>query len=222
MSSEDVYIVNCWHCTAAFNAYEVSFCNHKDPTKICPFCLKCSCDAPQSYKDNLIKQSPARFQTEKKRLLQGKDTRLGEMLVKSGKILQSQLIAAIMEQEQLRKPLGEIIVKMGLLTEAELRLFLSEQKEIEEINLDKFELDMALVEKIGKPFCLRYHVIPLDFVKIDIEWIFRFAISSKEDWKKLKASFQATDVVLVPYLAPKEQVDRLLEEIEDESILVLK
>jgi hypothetical protein len=222
MGSGEEYIVSCWHCRTAFNAFETAFCNHLNPTIVCPFCLKCSCDAPDQYKQDFIRHCPKKLLEEKIAAEEGKDLKLGEILLKTGKISEYQLNRAIQDQSQSKRPLGEIFIRMGLISFAELELILLDQKNITRLNLDKFEIDFNLLEKVGKPFCLRYKIIPIEFVEFDDQKILRFVIAAKEDLHRLKLTDALAGFVLVPYLADKAKIEALLKEIEEEDILVLK
>jgi hypothetical protein len=218
----DEYIVCCWHCGAAFNAFEVPFCTHMDATKICPFCLKCSCDAPEEYKKKFTENCPKKLLEEKISQQEGKELKLGEILIKAGKISEDQLNIAIERQKIEKRPLGEIFMMMGIITYNELEMVLVDQRELAFINLDKFELDFPLVEKVGKKFCLHYKFVPLEYVKMNNQKILRFAIGDKADLYRLKLVKGLKDIVLVPYLADKKKIELLLEEIRDQDLLVLK
>ena len=218
----DEYIVCCWHCGAAFNAFEVPFCTHMDPTKICPFCLKCSCDAPEQYKKNFTQNCPKKLLEEKISQQEGKELKLGEILIKAGKITENQLNIAIERQKLENRPLGEIFVMMGIINRHELEMILVDQRELAFINLDKFEVDFALVQKVGKKFCLHYKFVPLEYVKMNNQKILRFAIGDKADLYRLKLVKGLKDIVLVAYMADKKKLELLLEEIRDQDLLVLK
>jgi hypothetical protein len=221
MGSEE-YIVNCWHCRAEFDAFEVPFCNHLDPTKICPYCLKCSCDASEQYKKDFIQNCPKKILEEKVSQQEGKDLKLGEILIKLGKVSESQLNLAIERQKLEKRRLGEIFMMMGLITHEELEMILVDQRELAFINLDKFELNFSLVKKVGKKFCLYYKMIPLEYVIMNNQKILRFAIGEKENLYRLKLVKGLKDIVLVPYLADKKKIELLLEEIKAKDIQVLK
>lgn len=218
----DEYIVCCWHCGAEYNAFEVPFCTHMDATKICPFCLKCSCDAPEQYKKDFTQNCPQKLLKEKISQQEGKELKLGEILINAGKISEKQLDIAIHRQKMLKRPLGEIFIKMGVITYDELKLILVDQRELAFINLDKFELDFALVKKIGKKFCLYYKFIPLEYVKMDEQKILRFAIADKANLYKLKLVKGLKDIVLVAYMADKQKIDALLEKIKNQDVMLLK
>jgi hypothetical protein len=222
MGSKQEYNINCWHCGAGYEAIEASFCNHDDPTKSCPFCLKCFCDAPLKVREQFIRNSPKVLIEEKIRFQEGSNDKLGELLIKRGKITEQQLTEAIKKQEIEKKQMGEILVEMGLVTENELRVFLVDQKEFDEFDFTKFQLDFSLVDDLSHQFCLGYQFIPLELVEDDEEKILSFVVSSKEVFKRLKASPRLEGYVLIPYLGDKEIIDNLLNEIKDGDVLVLE
>lgn len=161
------YRVICWFCTAEFNALDAPFCNHTELTKICPFCLRCSCDAPEDYQKKFWENSPKEL-LEEKLIVENKSSfKLGEILIRAGKITKLQLKEAIEKQRILKKRLGEVIVMMDLLTPDELDLYLVDQKIIEEIDLKQKRIDHKLIEKIGVDFCVLFKVIPLEEVYVD-------------------------------------------------------
>ena len=217
------YIISCWYCDAEFDAIEAPFCNHSSPTKICPFCLHCFCDASKKYKNNFIKNSPKELLEEIVVLQEGGRPRLGEILLRAGRITERQLSDAIEQQNLVHRPLGEILLMMGLITLEELRIYLVDQQEIDEIDLEEtaFRIDFSLVKQLGKEFCLSHRIIPFESVQIDNENILRFVISSKNDLARIKFSGELKDYTLIPYMTKKEHFDPLLERIKniDDSLL---
>lgn len=222
MATEEEYVVSCWHCLAPFDAFEASFCNHADPTKICPFCLHCSCDAPEDYKKEFVEKSPRKLLEEKMHLEDGKDLKLGEILLKNNRITEEQLQEAIEEQRNSNMRLGEIFVSKGFTTEADLRLLLVDQKEFDEFNLDDFELDLPLMKRVGIAFCLKHKLIPIELVQNEQEKIFRFVMPEKTVLNKLKAMKNLKQFLLIPYVADIEKIEALLREFTNGEILLLK
>ncbi len=219
------FIVTCWHCTARFDAFEACFCSHIDPTKICPFCLHCSCDAPEAYKRDFIQRSPLELLEEKAALQSGRDLKLGELLLKSGKITRDQLNIAVARQVTENKMLGEILIDMRIITLRELLFILADQKGIDEIDLSEYEIDFELVDKIGKEFCLDQEMIPIELFQSSQVKFFRFAISSKANLLKVKEKIKENNLLrgcnLIPYMAKKEVIEVLLEEIRLNDTLML-
>lgn len=214
--------MRCWFCTCEFDAGETSFCSHTDPTLICPYCLKCGCDAPDDYKNNFLKNCPKKILEEKLILESRASLRLGEILIRAGKITRNNLIAAIEKQQTFKDRIGQIFILMKLLTPEELSIYLREQKGLDRIELTGFELDFDLVEKIGRQFCLQQKIIPIELYQLNSKTILRLVIYSGDDVLKLKKSRELMDYVLIPYETAREDIDRLLLEIHDYDVMLLK
>lgn len=220
------YLVQCWHCRAEFNALEVPFCKHAGPTKVCPFCLNCSCQATEEYKENFWNNAPKQLLEEKLIQENQANFKLGEILIRAGKITKNQLVEAIEKQRILKKRLGEIIVMMDLLTPEELELYLIDQKSIDEIDLPDLRLNMDLLERVGIDFCVLNQVIPLESFKINHHEILRLAIAPGVEPSKLKMEERIRDFTVIPYRAKTEDIQRLLKQIAGDQdqgeILVLE
>ena len=131
----EAYIVACWHCQAEFDASSASDCSHANPTKTCPFCLKCFCDASKDYKKKYVRNCPKELLVECTGAKDSLYLKIGEILVKAGKISIEQLDAALDKQRIVNKKLGEVLIMMSLLTPDELQLYLLNQKSVETIDL---------------------------------------------------------------------------------------
>jgi ssRNA-specific RNase YbeY (16S rRNA maturation enzyme) len=220
MESTKEYVISCWHCGASFDAVEAAFCNHNDPTKVCPFCINCFCDAPQQVRDKFFREGPRELLEEKKKFQTGGDKKLGELLIKAGKVTDEQLTQAIEKQKENKRQLGEILVEMGLVTTEEIKVFLVDQKEIDEINLEGLELDLGLVQEVGNVLCLSYKFIPIEL--LENGKILRFAVPSNEVFHKIKNSKVLSEYVLIPYLGDPVKIRSLLQQIRDTDVFVLK
>ena len=211
------YLIRCWHCSAEYNAMDAPFCNHASPSIICPFCLYCSCQAPEEYQKNLWDDSPKELLEEKLIRENRVSSKLGDILIRAGKITKSQLKDAIEKQRILKKRLGEIIVMMDLLTPEELELYLIDQKQVEEIDLSGLRLNFKLIEKIGIDFCVLNKVIPIEDYKLDKFQILRLAIGSETDLKRLKMNKRIIDYTIIPYIAKPEDLEEALKKIKREE-----
>jgi type IV pilus assembly protein PilB len=111
----ETYAVKCWNCLGEFDALNAVWCSHdpKNPTKLCPFCFRCFCDASEKYKQEFWKHAPPRLQDELVTLNKSKD-RLGDVLIRLKKITTPQLLEALVEQKESGQRLGEILVRRGV------------------------------------------------------------------------------------------------------------
>ena len=87
--------------------------------------------------------------------------RLGELLVKAGKISKDQLKQALSKQREEGGRLGTNLVKMNLLSENELVEFLSRQFNVSAINLSRVEVDEAVVKIIPADVARKYTIMPV-------------------------------------------------------------
>jgi type IV pilus assembly protein PilB len=119
--SEQTYLVTCWNCLGEFDAVPAVWCSDdpKNPTKLCPFCLRCFCDASAEYKQQFWRHAPAPLVDELQTLSQSQD-RLGDILIRMKKITTPQLLEMLIEQKETGRKLGEILVRRGLVNQADV------------------------------------------------------------------------------------------------------
>lgn len=85
-----------------------------------------------------------------------KESRIGDLLIKLGKITPQQLEEALEEQKRTQEKLGEILVNKGFITPSDLSKVLEEQTNIPSISLSNIE--------IGEDVC---SLIPESFIRIN-------------------------------------------------------
>ncbi|MBN2371852.1 MAG: Flp pilus assembly complex ATPase component TadA [Vicinamibacteria bacterium] len=126
--SEESYIVACWNCTGDFDAVTAVWCSDdpKNPTKLCPFCLHCFCDASDEYKKAFWRNAPPRLLEEVQALSRSKD-RLGDILVRMKKLTIPQLLEVLIEQKHSDRKLGEMLVERGLVSQEDVESALKAQ-----------------------------------------------------------------------------------------------
>jgi type IV pilus assembly protein PilB len=122
------YLITCWNCLGEFDALAAVWCSHDpmSPTKLCPFCLRCFCDASEQYKKAFWRKAPQRLQDEIQTLSKAKD-RLGDILIRTKRVTIPQLLDALVEQKRTGKKLGELLVEKGLVRQEELDAALRSQ-----------------------------------------------------------------------------------------------
>jgi type IV pilus assembly protein PilB len=105
------YPVTCWNCLGEYDAVGAVWCSDdpKAPTKLCPFCLHCFCDASAEYKQQFWRHAPASLVEELQTLSKSQD-RLGDILIRTKKITTPQLLEALVEQRDTGSKLGEILI----------------------------------------------------------------------------------------------------------------
>jgi type IV pilus assembly protein PilB len=118
----ETYSASCWNCLGEFDAMGAVWCSDdsKNPTKLCPFCFRCFCDASERYKTEFWRHAPSRLHEELQVLSRSKD-RLGDVLLRMKKITTPQLLDALVEQRETGERLGEILVARGLVKNEDIQ-----------------------------------------------------------------------------------------------------
>jgi type IV pilus assembly protein PilB len=88
--------------------------------------------------------------------------RLGSMLVSSGLITDDQLRKALSMQKTEGGRLGSILVKLGFVQEDKLMTFLSKQYGVPYVDLNKFEINPAVIKHIPAEVAQKYRIMPIN------------------------------------------------------------
>ena len=88
-------------------------------------------------------------------------SKLGELLVSSGTINQKQLQDALNLQKKEGGRIGTNLVKLGFVTEEKLTDFLSKHFGVPSVNLDRVEVDEAVIKIIPADVARKYTILPI-------------------------------------------------------------
>ncbi len=88
-------------------------------------------------------------------------SRIGELLVKAGKLNQAQLQEALSQQQKQGGRLGTHLVKAGFISDEELVEFLSQRYGVPAINLKDVEVDEAIIKVIPPDVARKYTIVPV-------------------------------------------------------------
>jgi type IV pilus assembly protein PilB len=127
-ASPETYFTLCWNCLGEFDALNAVWCSDdpKNPTKLCPFCLHCFCHASEGYKQEFWRRAPRRLHEDLQTLSRSKE-RLGDILIRMGRLTTPQLLDALIEQKNTGQRLGKILTGRGLVQADEIRAALQTQ-----------------------------------------------------------------------------------------------
>ncbi|HWN41902.1 MAG TPA: type IV-A pilus assembly ATPase PilB [Thermoanaerobaculia bacterium] len=87
--------------------------------------------------------------------------KLGELLVKSGRINQAQLQEALAHQKDQGGRLGTNLIKLGHLTERQLVDALSEQFKVPSVDLNNIDIEDAVIKIIPADIARKYTIFPV-------------------------------------------------------------
>jgi len=208
------FSIRCWFCLSEYDPVASSWCRHAEPTKICPYCYRCFCDASAEYKDNFWKICPEEMLKEKLFFEVSAHVPLGEMLVKAGRISEENLQTALQKQRIFKKKIGEILIMMALISADELELYLLSQKSIETVDLKSTPFDEKLIRRLGREKCRELQIVPLEAQKIGNNQVLRFALHDTKDLQRIKLHPDFSALTLIPYLAREEDVRAFLDKTD--------
>lgn len=91
----------------------------------------------------------------------GKRSRLGEVLLKAGRITAAQLEAALALQRKTPMPIGQALIKLGAVSEMTMRDALCTQLHVNLFDLDPINIDQKLARLISSQYATRHLLVPL-------------------------------------------------------------
>ena len=97
-----------------------------------------------------------------------KNTRLGDILLRSGTISEQNLKKALKEQKKSGERLGEILLKKSLVSEDKMRQALCTQLNIPYIDINRLDIDLNLTKIINCDYAYRHQIIPISMTESSI------------------------------------------------------
>jgi len=128
--------------------------------------------------------------------------RLGEVLVKAGKISTDQLRAALARQKEEGGRIGANLVKMGVITEPDLVETLSKHFRVSAINLSQIQIDESVVKIIPADVARKYTIMPVSKTgaKVTVAMLDPSNVFAMDDIKFM------TGYAVEPVLAAESQI----------------
>jgi hypothetical protein len=91
----------------------------------------------------------------------GKRSRLGQVLLKAGRVTTAQLDAALALQRKTPLPIGQALIKLGAVSETTMRDALCTQLHVNFFDLDPINIDEKLARLISPQYAARHLIVPL-------------------------------------------------------------
>ena len=141
--------------------------------------------------------------------------RLGEMLVRAGKLSQRDLDQALVAQTEIGDLLGRVLVRLGVLSEIDVAHALCQQLRIEFIPASAFPEEAVVVRGLHPDYLRAHAILPLALEDRQL----KVAMVQPQDTFLLKAMHLATGLKIVPALALESELTAALERIFTEPEL---
>lgn len=135
------------------------------------------------------------------------NVRLGDLLVKTGRINSFQLMEALEMQKVRKKKIGEILVEEKIVTEEDIIQVLKEQLGIDTVTLSEIDIDSKAVTMVSEGLCRKYELFPF----YTEENIIKVAISDPLNIFAIDDVTINTGLNVIPYIATKEEIRNATE-----------
>ena len=204
MSQEMDRTASCWHCQAEFDPASSVWCScsAQSPTKLCPFCLSCCCNAPAAARDAFWEQAPATLRAERD-TLRHRRMPLGDMLIASGRITTDQLLAALRLQAESGERLGQCLIRLGVIDESTLRTFLENQFAPMTFDLTGRTIHAALAKQLGAETCMQRRVLPVEMEVLHGRRLVLLAMADPSDLATIDQVQGVLDAHVIPGFVPE-------------------
>jgi len=137
--------------------------------------------------------------------------KLGEILLSSGFITDTQLKAALSEQQIWGGRLGTHLVNMGMITEDQLVEAISEQLEIPSIDFRKSPVFEDALKLLDKNTCQKYAVLPVVTKAVRNKRQLMLAMADPTSFDVIREIEFATSSRVVPVVAPESVIMRAID-----------
>ena len=158
---------------------------------------------------------------------QGK--RLGDLLLEMGSISKDDLADALNKQKESKERLGDLLLDLGYVKPEDLTRALAEQFEMDIIDLDDYDIDPDVIEKVPQEFAREHHLVPLELeddqltvatsdpLDLDVMDNLRFLINCNVEC--VLATKQDIDKALQKYYGMQEhELDEAINEFTENNI----
>ncbi|MGD8377629.1 MAG: hypothetical protein PVF68_15960 [Acidobacteriota bacterium] len=181
------HLIRCPHCLADHDALQAIWCScdPQNPTKLCPFCLECFCNADPDFRDAFWRDAPPAL-LEERRALRESRLLLGDMLVRAGVITTDQLLQALVRQKQEGGRVGDALVALGYLTKERIDEFVRVQHSVVTFDINPAALDLTLVREVGVAFCRRNRILPLERETLQNRTLVTLAMADPADTETIQ------------------------------------
>ena len=211
------YLVECWSCLAEYDALSAVWCgcDPKSPSKLCPFCLQCFCQAPVEFKERFWENATDSLRQDLAMLAKSRE-RLGDMLIRAHMITTDQLLTAIKEQNKSGEKIGEVLIRLGYISRGDLDNVLARQETTHSTDLSKAAANKELIRAIGIDFCRERRVAPLERENLKNKQVLTVAMADPADAATKDMLREKTGCQVIALAAPAAQVMEFLNQSQHE------
>jgi len=146
--------------------------------------------------------------------MSGGGGKLGQMLMKSGKITEPQLDKALEKQRESNQRLGQVLVEMGFVTDDDITAVLGQQLGVPHVWLRKGLIDPKVVAMIPREKAEMYHVLAMFKVRDALT----VAMSDPQSLFVIDQLISITGCKIQPVLCRVEDVSTFIREYYEKTV----
>ncbi len=216
--------IQCWSCLGEFDAASAVWCtcSAQTPTKMCPFCLHCFCQADAGYQESFWLSAPDEL-TEEREMLKGTSGSLGESLIRSNLLSTDQLVSALRWQQNRGGALEDALVDLDFVSRDNLNVVSQgSAKGGASIDLSQHVIDASLVSDLSVDLCYRKKILPVAREEIGETPLLTLAMAGGADVDTIDQVQTLTNCRIIPMSAPEEAIVQRLKELFPEEIAAIE
>ena len=217
------YPTQCWSCLGEFDAAAAVWCtcSARTPTKLCPFCIHCFCQADPEYQEGFWNGAPEELREEREILKNAPGT-VGEALIRSNLLNTDQLVSALKWQQNRGGTLEAALVELSFVSRENLTLVSQGQAQGNvSIDLTRQLIDASLVSAISAELCYRKRVLPISREEIGETPVLTLAMAGPTDLDTIDQIQSLTSCRIIPMSAPEKEILGRLKELFPKEIEAL-
>jgi type IV pilus assembly protein PilB len=159
---------------------------------------------------------------------------LGRILIKMGILTREKVHECLKIQKQRHgnKQIGQIFLELGLIDDKQLQIALAAQRGMEYVNLEEFDINPDVIEKVPAQMAKTYHLVPIEYKKEQNE--LTVVLDNPDNFRAtddlgtlmgFKVTAKITDVGALEnaltkyYEAQEENINELIGEIQGDRFL---
>ncbi len=137
--------------------------------------------------------------------------KLGDLLLKEGKISQEHLEIALKEQRRTKEHIGKILNRLGFITRADLTRALAFQAGVKFVNLKNSHIDPAALKLVPYEFAFKNKILPLSLMNDRLQ----IGMANPLDILTLDEVRRITKLQVEAVAAPEDAILKKLEECDE-------
>ena len=208
------YTTQCWSCLGEFDAAAAVWCtcSSRTPTKLCPFCIHCFCQADPEYQENFWQRAPEELKEERE-ILNGASGTIGESLIRSNLLNTDQLVAALRWQQGHGGTLEQALIDLSFVSRDNLDVVSHGHSQSgASVDLSKQLVDASLATAISIDLCYRKRILPISKEEIGGKQVLTLAMAGPTDVETIDQIQSLTNCRIIPMSASEQEIlDRLAD-----------